>query len=362
MSQHTDRWEPVRRWPLAGWCLALAALLLLAMTLAITWGTVPIPAATVWGIAWQQLLRALGLEAQASPAGIEQHHQIVWMIRMPRVLLAALVGAGLAVVGVVMQAMVRNPLADPYLLGVSSGASVGAVSVLAFGVFAFAGPYALTVGAFAGALAATCAVYGLAHVQGRIHATRLILCGVAVGYVLMGVTSLITLTAAQRELAAAVLSWTLGSLAGTQWNELGLPALVLGGAIAWLALQARQLNALMSGEETAGTLGVDTHALRRLLFVVVSLVTGTLVAVSGSIGFIGLVIPHITRMLVGTNHRRVLPVAALGGAVFLVLVDLLARTVFAPSEIPVGVITSLIGGPFFIWMLVRHASFGGRSA
>lgn len=352
----------MQRWPLPLWCLALAALLLLAMTLAITWGTVTIPAATVWGIAGQQLLQALGAEPPPTSPWIVQHQQIVWMIRMPRVLLAALVGAGLAVVGVVMQAMVRNALADPYLLGVSSGASVGAVSVLAFGAFMFAGPYALTLGAFAGALGATCIVYWLAHAHGRIHATRLILCGVAVGHVLLGVTSLITLTAAQRELAAAVLSWTLGSLAGTQWDALGPPTLVLLAAIAWLLLQARPLNALMSGEETAGTLGVDTHALRRWLFVVVSLVTGTMVAVSGSIGFVGLVVPHITRMLVGTNHRRVLPVAALGGAVFLVLADLLARTVFAPTEIPVGVVTSLVGGPFFIWMLLRHTSLGGRAA
>lgn len=353
---------PVGRRSSVLWCLVLAGLLTAAVTFAITWGTVSIAPGTVWRIAAAQLLQVAGFDLVLEPTWSVQQFQIVWMIRMPRVLLAALVGAGLAVVGVVMQAMVRNPLADPYLLGVSSGASVGAVSVLAYGSLAMTGTYGLTAGAFAGALVATVVVYALAHVQGRIHATRLILSGVAVGYVLVGITSLITLTSGQRELAAALMTWTLGTLAGTEWKELGLPALVLGSSLAWLLLQARALNALGSGEETAVTLGVHTHGLRRRLFVMVSLLTGTMVAVSGAIGFIGLVIPHITRMLVGVNHRRVLPVAALGGAIFLVLVDLLARTWLAPTELPAGVVTSLIGGPFFVWMLLRHTGFGGRTA
>ena len=353
---------PVGRRSSVLWCLVLAGLLTAAVTFAITWGTVSIAPGTVWRIAAAQLLQVAGFDLVLEPTWSVQQFQIVWMIRMPRVLLAALVGAGLAVVGVVMQAMVRNPLADPYLLGVSSGASVGAVSVLAYGSLAMTGTYGLTAGAFAGALVATVVVYALAHVQGRIHATRLILSGVAVGYVLVGITSLITLTSGQRELAAALMTWTLGTLAGTEWKELGLPALVLGSSLAWLLLQARALNALGSGEETAVTLGVHTHGLRRRLFVMVSLLTGTMVAVSGVIGFIGLVIPHITRMLVGVNHRRVLPVAALGGAIFLVLVDLLARTWLTPTELPAGVVTSLIGGPFVVWMLLRHTGFGGRPA
>lgn len=350
--------ERQRRKP---WSLALCLLLLLALLLAsglaaITWGSASLHASTVWSVVSQQLLGG-GWQPDAGQGSIsQQHYQIVWMVRMPRVLLAALVGAGLAVVGVVMQAMVRNPLADPYMLGVSSGASVGAVSVLAYGSLAMAGIYAMTAGAFVGALLATALVYALAQQQGRLHATRLILSGVAIGYMLMGVTSLITLTAGQRELANALLTWTLGSLAATQWSALGLPAAVLGLGLLWLLLCARQLNALLVGDEGAATLGVNTARLRLQLFVVVSLLTGTMVAVSGAIGFVGLVIPHITRMLVGSDHRRVLPVSALMGASFLVLVDLAARTWFAPSELPVGVITSLIGGPFFIWMLWRRTS------
>lgn len=357
----TEARRPGHHGAARAWCLLLLMALLLAMTLAVTWGPVDMPAGTVWRIAGSRLLQALGAGNAPALEGITpQHQQIVWLIRMPRVLLAALVGAGLAVVGVIMQAMVRNPLADPYLLGVSSGASVGAVSVLAFGALASAGMYALTAGAFAGALTATVAVYALARAQGRIHATRLILGGVAIGYVLAGVTSLITLSSGQRDLANALLTWTLGSLAGTQWEELGIPAVVLAAGLLWLALQTRPLNALLAGDEAAATLGVDTARLRRALFLAVSLLTGTMVAVSGAIGFVGLIVPHAARMLVGTDHRRVLPVAALAGALLLVLVDLVARTAFAPMELPVGVITSLIGGPFFVWMLVRQPVQGER--
>lgn len=335
--------------------LALASLLLFSITVSITLGPVDISPGSVWRIAGHELALRLGLGLDSAPGEWSlAQHQIVWLIRMPRVLLAALVGAGLAVVGVTMQVMVRNPLADPYLLGVSSGASVGAVLVLAYGVLGFAGVYALSLGAFAGALLACVAVYWLAHSGGRLLAPRLILGGVAIGYCLGGITSLVTLTAGQRELANAVLSWTLGSLAGTRWDELGLPAFVLALGIAWLLLQARALDALLTGDETASTLGVDTTRVRRVLFVLVSLLTGVMVAVSGAIGFIGLMVPHITRMLVGTGHRRVLPVAALVGAIFLVWVDAVARVAFAPTELPVGIITALIGGPFFVWLLVRR--------
>ncbi|WP_236903899.1 FecCD family ABC transporter permease [Comamonas serinivorans] len=332
--------------------LLALAVLLLAAGAALCWGSSAVPASQVWEVLRTEALHALGLPAvsEASP----QHQRVVWLIRMPRVLLAAVVGAGLAVVGVAMQALVRNPLADPYLLGVSSGASVGAVSVLAWGALASAGLFAITLGAFAGALLATTLVYLLALQQGRVLPTRLILSGVAVAYTCMGVTSLITLTAGQRELAASLMTWTLGSLSGSQWISLPAPALILLLGLAVLWGSARELNVLRSGDESAISLGLNVARFRRRMFVLVSLMTGSLVAVSGAIGFVGLVIPHITRMLIGHDHRRVLPVAALMGAAFLIAVDLLARTAFAPMELPVGVITSLIGGPFFIGMLVRQ--------
>ncbi len=341
-----------QRRQLLWWLAALLVLLLLSLTLAITLGPVRIAPQQAWQITAHELGWRLGLDLAPGDWSHAQY-QIVWRIRLPRVLLAALAGAGLALVGVTMQAMVRNPLADPYLLGVSSGASVGAVAVLAFGALAFAGELALPLGAFAGALAACVAVYLLAHANGRLQASRLILGGVAIAYCLGGVTSLIVLTADQRDLANSVLTWTLGSLAGTRWDELGLPAALLLAGMALLLLQARALNALLSGDESAATLGVDTTRTRRWLFVLVSLITGVLVALTGPIGFVGLMVPHTTRMLVGSEHRRVLPVAALVGAIFLVWVDALSRISFAPAEVPVGVITSLLGGPFFVWMLCR---------
>lgn len=352
MTTATSLAFALQRRQLALWLTALLAALLVSLTLAITLGPVRIAPQQAWLITAHEIGSFLGMDLQPGEWSTAQF-QIVWRVRMPRVLLAALVGAGLALVGVAMQAMVRNPLADPYLLGVSSGASVGAVSVLAFGALAFAGDLALPLGAFGGALTACVAVYFLAYANGRLLATRLILGGVAIAYCLGGVTSLIVLTADQRELANSILTWTLGSLAGTRWDELGLPAALLVVGAALLLTQARALNALLSGEESAATLGVDTTRTRRWLFVLVSLVTGVLVALTGPIGFVGLIVPHITRMLVGAEHRRVLPVAALVGAIFLVWVDVFSRIAFAPAEVPVGVITSLLGGPFFVWMLCR---------
>ena len=354
-----SRITQLRFWLLLG---GLTALLLVSITLGVTLGPVDIPVGAVWWIAASETINVLSditsLELN-SWVNIEANwtkaqFNIIWLIRFPRVLMGVFVGAGLAVVGVTMQALVRNPLADPYILGISSGASVGAVMVLAFGAFAFAGIYAISVGAFLGAILTFLIVFLLAQSNGRLNPARLILAGVAVAYFFFGLTSFITLTSDNRELARAVLAWLLGSLAGTDWVELTLPTAVLFFGSVYLVLQARGLNALIVGDETAATLGVDLTRFRRSLFGVVSLVTGVMVAVSGAIGFIGLMIPHIVRLMVGTDHRRVLPVSIFVGSIFLILVDVIARTAFDPVELPVGVITSLLGGPFFLWLLHRQ--------
>ena len=288
----------------------LSALLLISITLGITLGPVEIPVSAVWRIAASETLNvlsditALDLSGRIEEDWSKAQFNIIWLIRFPRVLLALFVGAGLAVVGVTMQALVRNPLADPYILGISSGASVGAVAVLAFGAFAFAGIYAISFGAFLGSMLTFLIVFLLAQSNGRLNPSRLILAGVAVAYFFSGLTSFITLTSDKRELARAVLAWLLGSLAGTDWAELTLPVLILLLGSLYLRLQARSLNALIVGDESAATLGVDLVRFRRQLFLVVALVTGVMVAVSGAIGFIGLMIPHIGRLMVGTDHRR----------------------------------------------------------
>ncbi|MFG2335028.1 FecCD family ABC transporter permease [Streptomyces yangpuensis] len=278
---------------------------------------------------------------------------IVWDVRMPRILLGAVVGAGLAVAGTVLQALVRNQLADPFLLGASSGASAGAVLVIVFGSAAAGFGMGVPLAAFLGSLVALVAVYAMARRGGTMTTGRLILAGVAVQYILSALTSLVIVLAAHPDQIRSVLFWTLGGLGGARWDELALPSVaLLVGGILLLAL-ARPLDLLLAGEEGAHTLGLDTGRFRAAVFVLTSLVIGVLVACSGAIGFVGLMVPHAARMVVGAGHRALLPVAALGGAVFLLLADLIARTAAAPEEIPVGVVTALVGGPFFLWMLRR---------
>ncbi len=331
--------------PLGLILLVLTAVLLISITLGISIGPVQIPFVDVWKIGMYKI----GFIEAGDWA--RSHENIVWLIRFPRVIMGVFVGAGLSVVGVTLQALVRNPLADPYLLGISSGASVGAVLVLGLGFLALAGIYAVSIGAFLGAMLAFVLVFAIAQQRGHVTPQRLILAGLAISYVFSGITSYITLTSDDRDLAGDVLSWTMGSLAHADWVDLTLPALVLVIGTIYLVLQSRKLNALIMGDETAATLGIDVMAFRRQLFVVSSLITGVMVAVAGAIGFIGLMIPHVVRLLTGSNHQRVLPISLFLGAIFLIWVDVFARTAFAPTELPVGVITSMLGGPFFLWLM-----------
>ncbi|QEV08896.1 FecCD family ABC transporter permease [Streptomyces prasinus] len=329
--------------------LVLAVLLVVSATAGLAIGSVQVPPGQVWGI----VTHALGADWQG-PDWSRARETIVVDVRAPRVLLGAVTGAGLAVVGTALQALVRNPLAEPYLLGVSSGASLGAVSVIVFGV-TFFGPLSLSVAAFVGALGALLLVYATARTGGRITSVRLVLSGVAIAAVLTAVLHLLLLTTDRGNEARAVLAWTLGGLGGVNWGTLWLPSTALLLGVGVLMVQARNLNLLLAGEEAASTMGLDVARFRARLFVLLSLVTGVLVAAAGPIGFVGLMMPHIVRLFVGGDHRRVLPTAALGGAVFLVWTDIAARTVAAPMEIPVGVLTALCGGPFFLWLMRRDA-------
>ncbi|WP_301801147.1 iron ABC transporter permease [Nocardioides sp. ChNu-153] len=283
-----------------------------------------------------------------------RHDAIVWEIRAPRVVLGAAVGAGLALAGVVLQAMVRNILADPYVLGISSGASCGAAGAILFGVGAGFGDYALQGSAFVGALLASLLVFLVARSSGRITSVRLLMAGVAVGYALSAATSFLIFASDSAEGSRSVMFWLLGSLGLAAWNgALAVVVVVVAATVAVLAVVGRRLDALVVGDETALTLGVHPERFRTLLLVLVSLVVGVLVAMAGSIGFVGLVVPHLARRLVGGAHRAVVPVAALLGAVLLVWADVLARTLLAPQEIPIGIITALVGAPFLL-LLVRR--------
>lgn len=323
--------------------LALGASVLLAVGV----GPVAIPPGVSGRIVLHHL--APGLLDQAwEPV----QDRIVWTFRLPRTLLAVVVGAGLALVGTVLQAVVRNPLADPYLLGVSSGASLGAVLVLVLGP-ALVGGLSLSVAAFLGGLLATSLVYLLAQRGGRITPSRLILAGVALAYLFQACYSFLLLKT-QPEATQGVLFWLLGSLGGARWSDLTFPALtVLAGSVI-LVLQARPLNSLLVGEETAVSLGLSVNRFRVQMLLITSLLVGVMVAISGAIAFVGLIVPHMVRLVVGADHRRVLPAAVLTGAVFMVLVDLAARTVNQPAELPLSIVTALVGVPFFLWLLRRR--------
>jgi iron complex transport system permease protein len=275
---------------------------------------------------------------------------IVWELRLPRALLAAICGAGLAISGAVLQSLMRNPLADPFVLGISSGASTGAVLVIVTGV---GGMLSLSSGAFAGALAAFVFVLALATVAGG-GADRVVLAGVAGTQLFSAVTAFVVFSSADAQQTRGVLFWLLGSLGGASWNQV-----VLCGTICVLGLvvcftQSDALDAFAFGQDAAASLGVAVTHVRVLLLVVTAMLTAVLVSAAGAIGFVGLVLPHAARIIVGPVHRRLLLVSALAGATFLVWVDAVARTVFAPQELPVGVVTALIGVPAFALILVRR--------
>ena len=319
----------------------LIGLLATAIVVSIGVGAVAVAPGTTIGVIGHRL----GFWGQGGWTTVEE--VIVWDYRVPRVLLAALVGA-------VLQAVVRNPLADPWVLGVSSGAGLGAVALVLASGTAVAG-VPLAGGAAAGSALATTALFVLARRQGRLTPVRLVLAGVALSYLFSAGTSYLVLTSDANKVFG-ILYFLLGSVAEADRTDLLLPAIaLLLGALHVLG-RARALDALMTGDETAVALGVSADRVRGEMLLTTSVLTGVAVAVSGGIGFVGLVVPHITRMVVGAGHRRLLPTAVAGGAVFLVLADTVARTVAAPLELPIGVVTALVGAPFFLWLMRRDGA------
>lgn len=327
--------------------LGLAVLLALSCAWSLGFGAAQVPLERVLAILGQHLF---GMVPETAPSAGQD--SIVWQLRAPRVLLGALVGAGLALVGTALQAVTRNPLADPHLLGVSSGAAFGAVIVVLY-LGEFAGLLSLPLAAFVGALASMLLVLAIASRGGRLESDRLLLAGVAVSFVMMAASNLL-LYLGNPHAASSVLFWMLGGLGLARWELLWLPALCLALAMTLLLGLGRALNALMAGEQSAVSLGLEPRRVRLLVFVVASLLTGVLVSLSGAIGFVGLMLPHVARFLVGAEHRRVLPVAALLGALFLVWVDVAARTWLAPQDLPIGIVTAAIGGVFFVALLRRR--------
>ncbi|WP_267241983.1 FecCD family ABC transporter permease [Streptomyces sp. PR69] len=290
----------------------------------------------------------LGLDVTPLPPLVDS---LIWDLRVPRVLLAALVGAALAVCGAVLQAVTRNALADPYLLGVSSGASTGAAAVVVLGV----GVGSLTVagGAFAGALLSFGLLMLLLRRSG-LDSVRVVLTGVVVAQLFTALTSMILMASGDADIIRAVTQWLLGSMASARWDAVAVCAVVTAAGLAAVWLFSAALDGFAFGADTAASLGVDVRRTRLALLVVTSLIAAVAVAAVGAIGFVGLIVPHLVRFLIGPLHRVLLPFSALAGAVFLVWTDALARVAFAPQEVPVGVFTALLGVPLFLLVLRRR--------
>lgn len=332
-----------------GWVIAAAlALLAFVMIFAVGVGPVTIPAGTVARIVASGLLPGL-----TEPDWTPGQENIVWQVRLPRVILGALVGASLSLVGAALQSVTRNPLADPHLLGISSGAAFGAILALLHVGMVF-GPATVPLFAFAGALATTLAVAGLAHLARATNAGRLVLIGVAISFVITSAGSFGIFLGDPRAVHT-VIFWMLGGLGLARWDQLVFPSAALLGCGTFLLLRARPFNAMTLGDESATTLGVPAARFRMSVFLACALLTGTAVAFSGVISFVGLMIPHVVRMVVGGDYRRVLPLSIVGGAIFLVAADVLARIVIPPQDVPIGVVTGLVGGLFFVGLMWRRS-------
>lgn len=305
------------------------------------------------------VLHALVYGAPESIETFRRDHMIIMEIRLPRIIMGMLVGAGLAVSGAVMQGLFRNPLADPGLVGVSAGASLGAVSMIVLGGTALAplyllfGLYALPIAAFVGGLATTLLLYRVATRRGRTSVATMLLAGIALGALAGAATGALIYISDDRQLRDLTF-WGLGSLAGATWGKIGTAGPVIAVVLVATPFLARGLNALALGEAAAGHLGVPVQRIKNVAIVTVAAATGATVAISGGIGFVGIVVPHMLRLSIGPDHRYLLPSSALLGAILLLLADAVSRTIVAPAELPIGIITAVCGAPFFLWILLRQ--------
>jgi len=325
--------------------IALLILILLGFAIfSVTQGTVKIPVSNVLSI-------ILSSEAEASikPA----HIFIVENVRLPRILLSACVGGMLAVIGTVFQALFKNPMADPYVMGVSSGAAFGATLGIVFGVgVSLASLSLVSMMAFVGAMVTLIVVYTLASAGGKIATTSILLAGIVVNAILSSLISFIMIM--YHNEIDRIVTWTMGSFNAASWEHLKLIVIPMVIGIAYMISLSRELNVLNLSEEDAKNMGVDVERVKKIALVVASLLAAFSVSVSGIIGFVGLIVPHFFRMIFGSDHRLLLPVSFIGGALFMLICDTLARSILPNMEIPVGIITSIIGGPFFLILLHKH--------
>lgn len=339
----------------------LLVIVLLSAGAAVSFGQVDIPLSHSYRIL---LYHMTGIQiGDLSELTSGSYVDIIWKIRFPRVLMALFIGAGLTLCGSIMQAAVQNPLADPYILGISSGASLGATFsiLIGFGSLGLLGQTGLAFWAFAGALGASVLVLTLASAGGKLTSVKLVLSGMVINALCTAFANFIVYFANNAEGIKTVTFWTMGSLAASSWDKLPLISAAILLATLFFFLQSRILNTMLLGDEAAVTLGISLSRYRKIYMIGSALITGVMVASCGMIGFVGLIIPHLVRGLVGSDHRRLLPTSVLFGAIFLIWTDVIARTIVPNVELPIGIITALIGAPMFMYMLVKKGyAFGGK--
>ena len=337
--------------------LLLAVLLVFAFLWALSIGTVKLSFVQIYEGIVNQFTSGMAIET----AGQGPVHDIIWLLRLPRLVLAALVGMGLSVCGVIMQAVVKNPLADPYILGISSGASLGATAAILLGIGVALGENFVGIAAFIGAFAMSLGVLFISNLGGRSNSIKLLLGGMALSAVCGAFSSFIVYFANNKEGMQSIAYWMMGSFAGAKWENLMIIAPIVILAVLFLWTQSRMLNLMLLGDESALTLGTDLHIYRQIYLLVSSLIVGFVVYSAGMIGFVGLVVPHVIRMLVGTDHKKLIPVAALTGAIFLVVADGLCRIIIPRTELPIGILISIIGAPCFVYLMIKKTyGFGGN--
>lgn len=341
-----------------GVSLLLFVGLILSILLAVTFGSADISIKQAYEIV---LFKIFG-RGNSEILGSGAVHDVIWLIRLPRVILAAGVGIGLSVVGVVMQAIVKNPLADPYILGISSGASLGATVAIMLGVGTIFGSNYVGVCAFIGAFIISMLVLIISNIGSRANSVKLLLSGMALSAVCSSFSSFIVYFANDKEGMRNITYWLMGSLAGVDWSKVAVVLPIAIIATIFFATQYRTLNLMLLGDEVSITLGTDLHKYRQVYLVVTSLIIGVIVYCAGMIGFVGLIIPHLVRMLFGTDHKVLIPISALTGAIFLIWADVLSRVIIPNTELPIGILISMIGAPCFIWLMIKKTyGFGGSN-
>lgn len=338
-------------------CIIMIALIIFTFLIAVSLGSVKLGEDSIGKIIINKMT---GKEVYA-PTWEESAEIIIWTIRIPRTLTAFIVGAGLTLCGILMQELTKNSLADPYVLGISHGASAGAVSVIMYGYLSFLGGYGTMVGAFAGAMLSIIMSLKIATIRKKLTATQLVLAGIAVSALFGAATNfMIYHSRTGSDKVRTATYWLMGSLSGASWEKLQYVTVAFVICFLLIMLFTKQLDVLLLGDDVASTVGVNTDKLKLSIIIIATLLTGIIVSISGAIGFVGLTIPHITRTIVGTKHKRLVPASLLVGGAFVVIADILSRVLVAPEELPIGVVSAFFGAPFFLYLIRKsNRKLGG---